>query len=144
MVLDTNLSLLSALYTVLTADATLKDAMGGTVRLYPVQATEDAVSPYLVHRIDGGLVGDFWPIRQSTYQLDAWSETDNVTEILAIRKRIIELLDERIFTATEFQSARLWLQTDGFIPDDLSVWHYSFQWNLRLYRKSEAAAIISR
>jgi len=144
MVLDTSLSLLSALYTVLTGDATLKAAMGGTVRLYPIGASEDAVFPYLVHRIDGGPVDDFWPVRQSTYQLDAWSQTDNVSEILAIRKRIIELLDEYQFEATEFGAARLWLQTDGFIPDDLSTWHYTFQWNLRFYRITEAAAVIAR
>ncbi len=144
MVLDTQKSLLTYLYNLLTTDSDLQTAMGGAVRLYLTWATPDAAFPYLVYRIDISAAEPF-PMRQSTLYLDIWSDSPNADETLAIRKLVIELLDELEPSTDEIAGARLWIQTDGFIPEsDQGIWHYALQFNLRYYRKSEAAAIIAR
>lgn len=144
MVLDTQKSLLTYIWNLLTGDTDLETAMGGTVRCYLTWAEPDAEFPYLVHRIDIA-PAEPWPMRQATYYLDIWSDSPNAEEILAIRKRIIELLDELEPATDEIKGARLWLQTEGFIPEtEEGIWHYATQWNLRYYRKSESAAIIGR
>ncbi len=141
---DTQESLLTSLYTTLTADDTLKTAMGGSVRLYPVWAVPDAEFPYLVHRIDMR-AGEIFPERIGTYLLDIWSNSPSASEILAIRKRIIELLDELQFNTTEVKNVKVKLETDGFIGEDTSdIWHYAMMFNLSLWRQSETVVIISR
>lgn len=144
MAVDTQLSFLGALYDILTTDASLKAAMGGTVRLYPVQATPDTVMPYMVHRLDiSG--GEPFPLRDGTYVIDIFSDSATIDEITAIRRLVIGLVDERIVTTADIQSARLWLQTDGFVQElEEGVWHYVLQLNVRWYRKGEAAAILAR
>jgi len=141
---DTQKSLLTYLFNLLTTDVTLKAAMGGTVRLYPTWAEPDAVFPYLVHRIDIAAAEPFM-MRQATYYLDIWSDSPNADAILAIRKRLIELLDELEPSTTDIAGGRLWLQTDGFVPEsEGGIWHYATMWNLRYYRKTEVAGILSR
>lgn len=147
--IDTQKSIMTYLWGVLTGDTTgatsLQALMGGAVRLYLTWAVPDADFPYLVHRLDISADSDAFPIRQATYYLDIWSYSTKADEILSIRKRIIELLDELGFTTAEVGGARLWLQTDGFIPEtEQDIYHYAMQFNLRYYRKSETAAIISR
>ncbi len=144
MTTDTQESLLTALYTRLTADATLQTAMGGSVSLYPVWAKPDATFPYLVQRIEMR-AGDIWPERFGTYLVDIWSNSPIATEIIAIRKRIIELLDEYQFNTTDVKNVKLSLQTDSFVPEtEPDIWHYTFQFNLALWRQSETVYIISR
>lgn len=145
MTLDTQKSLLTKLWTILTGDTDLKAAMGGTVRCYLTWAKPDTDFPYLVHRIDIGPAEPF-PMRLATYYLDIWSYRPNAfDEITPIRKLIIELLDELEPTTDEIAGGRLWLQTEGFIPEsEQGIWHYALQFNLRYYRKSEVAAIIGR
>ena len=141
---DTISSLINAIYNLLTADATLRTAMGGTVRMYPVWAPPDATFPYLVHRIDSG-PGGVWAGRASTYYLDIWGNGTDYTEILAIRQRIIGLLDQYQFTTTDVKNTRLELQTDGFIPEsDMGIWHYAFQFNLYYWRQAEVLTILAR
>lgn len=143
MTLDTQESLLDALYTRLTADATLKTAMGGSVALYPVWAKSDATFPYLVHRIEMR-TGSPWPERLGTYLLDIWSNSPIATEIVAIRKRIIGLLDEYQFNTTDVKNIKLELQADSFVPEtEPDIWHYAFLFNLRLWRQAEAVVILS-
>lgn len=141
---DTQESLLTYIYGILTADSTLKTAMGGTVRLYPVWAVPDAVFPYLVHRLEMRASEPF-PVRFGTYLLDIWSNSSIATEIVAIRKRIIELLDELQFNTTEVKNVKIQLQTDGFIPEiEPDIWHYAIQFSLSLWRQSETLIIINR
>jgi hypothetical protein len=144
MTVDIQKSILSSLYTTLTADTTLKAAMGGTVRLYPVWAEVDAEFPYLVNKLD--LRGtEFFPNQTGTYLVDIWSDSTNAEETLAIRKRIVELLDELQFDTTEAVNGKIWKQTDGFIPETTpGIWHYTIQFNIRFYRKSETGVIIGR
>ena len=144
MVLDTQKSLLDYLWNLLTGDSDLETAMGGKVRCYLTWAEPNAEFPYLVHRIDIAPAEPFM-MRQATYYLDVWSDSPNADELLAIRKLIIELLDELEPNTTEAKAARLWLQTEGMIPEPAGgIWHYALQFNLRFYRASEVASIISR
>lgn len=144
MILDSQESLLTKLYTTLTADNTLKTAMGGTVRLYPVWAIPDAAFPYLVDRIDMR-AGEIFPERFATLYLDIWSNSPNASEIVAIRKRIIELLDELQFNTTEVKNVKISLEADGFVPEtEPDIWHYAFLFNLSLWRQSETTTIIGR
>jgi len=112
MVSDTQKSLLTYLWDLLTGDSDLETAMGGTVRCYLTWAEPNAEFPYLVHRIDIAPAEPFM-MRQATYYLDIWSDSPNADELLAIRKVIIELLDELEPNTTEAKAARLWLQTVG-------------------------------
>ena len=98
---DVQASLLTYLYNLLTADTALKAAMGGAVRCYPVSAPPDSAFPYLVHRIDAGPPGGIWPERNSTYQLDVWSQDPAAHDITAIRNRLVLILDELVFNTTE-------------------------------------------
>lgn len=146
MTLDTQTSLLTYLWNLLTGveDTGLKAVMGDPVRCYLTWAEPDAEFPYLVHRIDIAPAEPF-PMRQATYYLDIWSDSPNADEILAIRKRIIELLDELEPATDEIAGGRLWLQTEGFIPEtEAGIFHYAMQFNLRYFRSAEVAAIISR
>lgn len=142
--IDTQKSILTHLWELLTEDTDLQAAMGGTVRCYLTWANPDAEFPYLVHRIDIAPSEPF-PMRLATYYLDLWSDSPDADEILSIRERIIEILDELEPVTDEIKAARLWLQTEGMIPEtERGIWHYALQFNLRYYRKAEAASIISR
>lgn len=134
MTKDSTKSILEAIYTRLTADATLTTACGGTVRLYPVLATPDAAFPYLVNRIDlAGWSVEYSPLRKGTYIIDLWSNSTNADEILAIRNEVKRLLNGYEFSTTEVDMAKLWLQTDGFIPEATqNIWHYTMQFNIRM------------
>jgi hypothetical protein len=148
--MDIQTSLLTYLNGILTNDATLKAAMGGAVRLYHLWGTEDAEMPYIVHRIDLRANEGEWVTRQGTYILDIWSSSDSGATALAIRDRVITLLDELNFNLTDgathiADGCRLWLQTEGFIPESADdIWHYATQWNLRFVRTVEIVNIVSR
>lgn len=145
MAVDTQQSLLTYLFNLLVADDTLKAAMGGSVRLYPVWTKEDAVFPYLVHRIDIAKKSDAYALRSGAYYLDIWSNTSTNVEALAIRKRIMELLDELIFSTDEVTRCHLETQTDGFVPEtEPDIWHYATQWNIIFLRTTEVAVINAR
>jgi hypothetical protein len=144
MTLDAQRSLIDHVYSLLTADTALKAAMGGSVRAYPVQAYPDSIMPYIVHRFDLRATDSIFPLRQGTYVADIWSDDENTIEILGIRKALVELIDNRNFSNTEISQCRISLQYDNFVPDDMKVWHYVCQFNVRFYRKTETGAIITR
>ena len=129
----------------MTGDSDLETAMGGKVRCYLTWAEPNAEFPYLVHRIDIAPAEPF-VMRQATYYLDIWSDSPDANdELLPIRKLIIGLLDELEPNTTEAKAARIWLQTEGMIPEvSGGIWHYAMQFNLRYYRAAEVASIISR
>ena len=144
MTLDTQESLLTQLYTVLTSEITLKAAMGGSVSLYPVWAKPDATFPYLVHRIEMRR-GGIWPERIGTYLIDIWTNSPSAASVVAIRKRLIELLDEYQFNTTDVKNVKLNLDTDGFIPEtEPDIFHYAFQFSISLWRQAEIVYIIGR
>lgn len=145
MTVDIQKSILSSLYNTLTADTTLKTAMGGTVRLYPVWAEVDAEFPYLVHRIDMANVGDRSPQRRCTYYLDIWSDSANAEEILSIRKQIMTLIDNMDSSTDETTEFFMWIQSDGFIPETTpNIWHYAMQFNLKYLRDEQIGVVYKR
>lgn len=145
MTVDIQKSLLSYIYTLLTTDETLKAAMGGTVRLFLTWAKPDAVFPYLVNRIDMGILGDWSPEAVCTYYLDIWSDSSNAEEILAIRVLIMGLLDGLIFSTDETTDCHLWIQTDGFVPEvEEGIWHYACQFNLKWLKDAQIGATLKR
>lgn len=141
---DIQKSLLSHIYTLLTTNGLLV-VMGDPVRLYLAWALPDAEFPYLVNRIDMGILGDWSPEAVCTYYLDIWSDSSDANEILAIRKIIMELLDGLIFSTTETTDCHLWIQTDAFIPEiEPGIWHYACQFNLKWLKDAQIGQILKR
>ena len=145
MTVDTQTSLLTYLWNLLTGDTDLKAAMDGTVRCYLTWAKPDATFPYLVHRIDMGILGDWSPEAVCAYYLDIWSDSPNADQILGIRKRIMELLDGLIFSTDETTDCHLWIQTDGFVPEvEQDIWHYACLFNLKWLKDDQIGATLKR
>jgi len=145
MAIDTQSSLLAKVYTLLTEDASLPGLMGGTVRLFLTWATPDAEFPYLVHRLDIRREGPLHVVQRATHYLDIWSDSPNANEVLAIRKRLIEILDELIFSTDDVKQVHVEIASDGFVPQsEQNIWHYAmlFEWVLR--RDAEAVSIEGR
>jgi len=134
MTVDTHKSIINYIYNLLTADAGLIAALGGTVRLSLTWAPPDETFPYLVHRIDlAGWSTANSPLRRGTYIIDIWSDSTNADQILAIRNEVKRLLNGLQFATAEVDMAMLWLQTDGFIPEATqNIWHYTMQLNIRM------------
>lgn len=136
--MDLNKKLITQLYTTLTDDATLKAAMGGTVRLYYTMAKPDAIFPYLVHLIR--FTQPTWsPETEGQYLIDIWSDSENADEILAIRSQLVTLIDELYYAATdEHDGAWLWLQSAIPIPESAeNIWHYNITFNMKVLVLSE-------
>ena len=148
MTLDTQISLLSYLWTRLRTDPGLIAEMGSTRTdewLHLTWAKPDAVFPYLVHRIDMGILGDWSPERTCTYYLDIWSNSPTAEEILAIRKLIMGLLDNIEFSTTETTEVHVWIQTDGFVPEvEQDIWHYACQFNLKWLKDAQIGVTLRR
>jgi len=145
MALDIQESLRTALYALLTGDATLKSLMGGTVRLYPVTAKPDAVMPYLVHRIDMGNDGDWDPFRRCTYIIDLYSSSPGSEETTDIRQRIMTLVNELDSSTDETTDFHLWIQADSDVPDPSeNTFHYVFQFNLKYLRDGQVGTLLKR
>lgn len=145
MTVDTQKSLLTYIFNLLTGDTDLKTAMGGTVHCYLTWAEPDAVFPYLVHRIDITREPGTHVIQRATHYLDIWSDSPNAEEILLIRKRLIELLDELIFSTDEVARVHIEIASDSFIPEtEQGIWHYATMWDWIFRRDSEAASIEGR
>jgi len=144
MTTDTQESIITYFYNRLTADTTLKTNMGGTVRCYLVWAKTDAVLPYLVHRIDLRKRG-IWPEEMGTYTIDIWSYSTTATEVISIRKRIVELLDQLLFNTTEVKNCYVEKLSDGFIPESTpDIWHISILFSVSLWRQTETVYILNR
>ncbi len=148
MTVDIQESLLDHIDTLLFTNPNLKAAMGSGRTdnwLYLTWAKPDAVFPYLVHRIDMGILGDWSPERTCTYYLDIWSNSPTAEEILAIRKLIMGLLDNIEFSTTETTEVHIWIQTDGFVPEvEQGIWHYACQFNLKWLKDAQIGQILKR
>lgn len=145
MTVDTQKSLLTYLWDLLTGDDSLKSAMGGTVRCYVTWATPDAAFPYLVHRLDIRREPGTHVVQKATYYLDIWSDSPNSDEVLAIRKRLIELLDEMVFSTDDVTGVHIEIMSDAFVPEtEQNIWHYATMWDLIFRRDAEAASIEGR
>ena len=145
MTVDLQKSLMTYIWNLLTTDTALKAAMGDTVRCYLTWAEENAAFPYLVHRLDIRKEPGTHVIRKATYYLDIWSDSDNADEILAIRERLIQLLDELVFSTDDVSLVHIEIGTDGFVPEsEQGIWHYATMWDWIFRRDSEATSIEGR
>lgn len=142
---DIQKALITHIDTLLTSDTALKAAMGGEVRLFLTFAAPDTEFPYLVHRVDMGILGDFSPVARCTYIIDIWSYSPSADEALDIRSEIMRLLDGLTFSTDEASDNWLWIQTDGFIPESTQdIWHYSCQFNLKYIKDAQVGAVLKR
>lgn len=143
--IDTQKALTTYIYDLLTTDKALKAAMGGTVRLYLSWAIPDAVFPYLVHRLDIRKEPGTYVIQKATHYLDIWSDSPNADEVLGIRERLIQILDERLFSTAEVSLAHIEILSDAFMPEvERDIWHYTTMWDWIFRRDTEVAAIERR
>lgn len=142
---DTQVSLITYLYNVLTQDSTMQTRMGGSVALHHVWAPPDATFPYLVHRADLRQREGNFPLMKAVYNLDIWSYSSQASEITLIRERIFQLIDQLFFHTTEVSNAKVMIQAEGFVPEtEPDTWHYNMQFDIDYYRKSETISIIGR
>lgn len=138
-------SLLTAIYNLLVADATLKSRMGGSVRLYPVWAPPNAEFPYLVHRLDLRPLADYSPQHKSSYLIDIWSYSPSAKETLNIRERLVQLLDGFDSSTAETSEFWLWEGSDGFVPESSEgIWHYACQFNLKHLTDAQVGVLLKR
>jgi len=145
MTTDTQKSLLDHIWSLLTKDAPLKTKMGDTVRCYLTWAEVDAEFPYLVHRIDFRREPGTYAVKRATYYLDIWSNSPNADEILLIRERLIQLLDELIFSTDDVSRVHIEIATEGFIPEaEQGIFHYAMMFDIIFRRDSEAISIAGR
>ena len=148
--MDLQTALNSKLHSVMTGDATLATAMGGSVALYPVWAKSDAPMPYICHRFDLRPNDGEWVTRSGTYVVDIFSSSNNFAEAMAIKDRIITLVDHQSWDISSggtvyVRGLRLDLQTEGFVTEETEeVWHYVMQFNVRLIRRGEISNIVTR
>ena len=144
MTTDIQTSLMTAIYNLLTTDATLMSSCGGSVDLYPVWAKKDADFPYLVHRIDMSYE-DWNPVILCTYFIDVWSYSTNATEVVAIKNRIIALLDNRDSLTAETTNYHTWLQSETFVPESTDdIWHYAMQFDLKWIKDANTGTLLYR
>ena len=142
---DTQKSLITYIYNLLTTDETLKTAMGGTVRLALTWAPPDCEFPYLVQRLDMRREPGTHVVRRASHYLDIWSDSPNADEALAIRALLIELLDELVFSTDDVGHVHISLESDGFIPEtEQGIFHYAMMFDWIFRRDSEAVAIEGR
>ena len=145
MIVDLQKSLMTYIWDLLTEDTTLKAAMGDTVRCYLTWAPPDAAFPYLVHRLDIRRHPGTHVIQNAAYYLDIWSDSPNADEILAIRERLIQLLDELVFSTDDVKLVHIEIVSDSFIPEtEQGIWHYATLWDWIFRRDSEATSIEGR
>ncbi len=145
MTVDARRSLMEYLWSRLTTDSSLQTLMGGTVRCYPTWAIPDAVFPYLVYRLDIRNEPGAYPIMRASYFLDTWSNSNNEQEITSIRERLIQLLDQLVFSTADVDQCHIEFMSDGDIPEtEQGIWHHAFIWEIIFRRDSEATSIEGR
>ncbi len=141
MAVETGQAVTTAIWARLTADATLKSTLGGTVNLYRVMAPQDPTMPYLVHRLSSS--GDAFHSTH-TYLLDIWDYAETPARVDSAADRIRILLHEWRFTTAASEASGLmeWF-SGGYIPTDAErVWHFATQWSVRLVAGRDITSIV--
>ena len=127
---ETGQAIITALWTRLTSDATMKSVMGDPVSLYRVMGPADPEMPYLWHRLS--MNGDMFH-GTHTYYLDLWYYgVDSAVPDSAIDRAKILLHEWRFTTANDEAGGLLRWFSGGYIPTDAAnVWHYAMQFDAR-------------
>jgi len=139
---ETGQAIITALWTRLTTDATLKSVLGDPISVYRIMATSEPPFPYFRHRlvINGDLLDGI-----HTYYLDLWYYGDGPTTPDSAMDRVKILLHEWTFV-TEFDEASGFLEwfSGGYIETDAAkVYHYATQWDVRLGATRDITNIVN-
>lgn len=138
--MDTTASLLTAIYNLLKDDGDFYELVAD--RIYPVFASPDTVTPYVVNQISFNESDN--PMNTGLLIVHIWDKSPTASRALQIKERIYYLLDKLNIRTTEINNCRVWFFSDGFIPDEPGYWHYIIQFNLRLVKTTELNAVIER
>lgn len=141
--MDAQASFMTEIYNTLTGDDEL-EAIMGTVKVEPINSPPDTAKPYIVQLFDMRETDPPFPFRNGTLTLNLWDEGTNTIRILNMRNRIMTLLEYLKFSNADISGCRLQLQTDGFVADEPGVYHYVIMFSVRLYKASEAEAVLER
>lgn len=159
--MDWTMTLLSDIYSDLTANDILLLLMGGNPAargewIFEDLAEEDAKFPYLVHAFDEGAVDDSWALATGRYTIDVWvqvpiEETGGLldmsqTKMREIRDAIVARLEQRTLSNSVYGWARF-SQSPGAksIPtDNENIQHYTIPFDVRYSRQSVIASVLAR
>lgn len=145
--MDLRQALVTLVYTELTTDVALQGIVGGTVRMVNGMPLPDTEFPYLTHRFALAVNPDSWAFAEGVWYLDIWDHQPDEDRLLAIRHRIITLIDWQLFEppGDEIKVAEFRLLRDEDGPTDAAdVFRLMMQWELYLDRQVEVEAILSR
>lgn len=150
--MDLRQALVTAVYARLTTDATLK-ALSilpgegvGTVRMVNGMPPPDTKFPYLTHRFV--LEPDAcWAFAEGDWLLDFWDEATSSDRLLAIRHRVITLMDKLLLEPPGGEAVVVQIglvrDEDG-VTDSADVYRLMTQWKMHLDRQVEIEAILAR
>lgn len=135
-------ALYEMVYDRLVDDDGLSYLTGGT-NIYPEQGPRDAPFPYVVQSANAGETNAPWPMRQGRLEIHLWDEAATIERIMAMRDRVVALLDNWQSNSDDLGGVRVWLASESAIPDENHIRHYVLQFNVRLYRVADAEAILA-
>ena len=151
--MDLRRALVTLFYTELTTDPALQalfilpGEVAGTVRMTNGMPPPDQKFPYLTHRLALAVDSASWALADGLWYLDIWDHQPDEERLLAIRQRIITLMDWQLFQPPggEVVVAELRLVRDADGPTDAAdVFRLMLQWELHLDRQVEIEAILAR
>jgi len=112
-----------------------------TVSLYPQWMPADTPKPYIVQMVEMIATDAPFALRSGSLTLHLWDDSTNADKILEMRNRIMELLENKMFSTSDV-NCRCWLYSDGFVTDEPDIWHFVIVFALRIYKSSEAEEIV--
>ena len=151
--MDLRQALVTAVYDRLTTDVTLKELsklpgeLVGTVRLVNGMPLPDTEFPYLTHRFALAVNDESWALADGIWYVDLWDHQPDSERLLAMRHRVITLMDWLILQPAggEIKAAQLRLVRDEDGPTDAAdVFRLMMQFGLYLDRQVEVEAVLTR
>jgi len=136
---ETGQAIISALWTRITTDATMKSVFDTTVDLYRVMAPQDPAFPYMVHDLQ--LSSDLFH-STNTYKLDVWTYGPTPLVADAAVNRLKQLLHCWRFSITEAGGLVEWFSGGYIQSDHPQVWHYATQWDVRMTATTDITSIV--
>lgn len=139
--MDVTQAILTTTYDLLRGDAQLKARIGSHYEGPYHRTPVDAVSPFLVHKLDTN-TGLDTATRPATYTLSAWDYGETTDRLWAIRERALALLDLARLSVPGQGIARFWHASDVWMPnEDRNVMTLALTFTVRYARAGEVANI---
>ena len=139
--MDATKAALRVIFTALTNDTLLADLIGAHWQGPYHRVPDDAVFPFLVHKLDTGEGLDN-ATKPAVYTVEAWDYGDTTDLLWAVRARLMALLDLARFTAPTQGTVRLWHASDAWMPnEDRNVMTLALTFTVRYARAGEVHAI---